>query len=312
MAKTKSVRDPDVEYVTGTITETGSIALVAADQKDEARSSSIFAIYKDGAWVRVFTEDMDVVAVVAGHGSFARYLTALDSEGKVYINSPNAVHREQVHKGKGGPSKLRPVHEVRAIDDRLIVVGMRRQVFGRAIDRGPWRRLDQGVVLPEGSTELAGFYSVDGFSKDEIYAVGLRGEIWLYGSGTWQQVDSPTNSPLLSVRCGATGDAIACGQDGIIVRGRGPNWEIVPSGEVDTALDSVLQFRQRWYFADEEGGLYVLGDNGLEPDPLFESLKVQAGTLDCNSDSLLCVGPEDLLVFDGSRWTRLPDPPIEF
>jgi hypothetical protein len=231
--------------------------------------------------------------------------------GDVIIDHPGGVLREQVHKGKNGPNKLRNVHEVRVIGDHYVAVGMRRQVYQRKLTGGSWSRFDAGVRLPDASKDIAGFTSVDGFSDDEIYAVGHNGEIWLAQGGQWRQIESPTNAYLQCVRCGSNGEVLICGAGGVVLRGRQSQWKVVDPGGVDTTLQSAAQLAAQWYVADEEGGLHVVTENGLKPDSQFEALGLAAGTLDSNEDTLLCVGIEDLASFDGKKWRHLPHPPID-
>jgi hypothetical protein len=302
----------DVGYLTGLVTEGGAAVVVAASEvlEEEDVPHSFLAIHKDKAW-KVFEEEVDIVSVASGSGRHARHLISLGMHGEIIINEPGGVHHEHVHKGKNGPSSLRTMNEVRAFDGIFVAVGMRRQVYRRKIDAGKWARHDDGVLLPEQSLEIAGLLSVDGFTEDEIYAVGYQGEIWLRDAQRWQKLDSPTSARLECVRCGDDGTVVACGAGGLVLRGRGLQWAIVEANGVDSTLKSAAFFKGRWYLADEDGAIFLIDDAGLLADTAFEKLNATTGTLDANAETLISVGEEDLVLFDGKKWQRLSHPAID-
>ncbi|SEW34697.1 hypothetical protein SAMN05428988_4191 [Chitinophaga sp. YR573] len=301
----------DIGYITGIITETGVIAIIAASEELENKDipHSLLAVLKDKTW-KIFQEDMDIVSLTSGKKNFARHVSYMGIDGQLTINEPTAVHNEHVHKGKNGPNNLRTMSEVRAIGDYFVAVGMRRQVYSRKIMNGKWTRLDAGVILEEDSLEIAGFLSVDGIDDNEIYAVGYRGEIWMRQAKQWQQIDSPVNTRLECVRCGADGTVLICGDNGIVLKGRGTQWKVIQTNETGT-FKSATQFRGQWYVADEEGHLYIVMDDGLHPEPGFEKLGVTSGVIDSNENTLLSVGEEDIVLFDGKKWQRLKHPPFK-
>jgi photosystem II stability/assembly factor-like uncharacterized protein len=302
----------DVGYLTGLITERGVIVVVAASEKleEEDVSHTFLAIYKERSW-KVFEEDMDIVSVASGKGSHARHLISLGINGEVIMNEPMGVHHEHVHKGRNGPSNLRTMNEVRAIDGHFVAVGMRRQVYRRKMDVASWVRYDDGVLLEQKSLAIAGFLSVDGFDENETYAVGYQGEIWLRNAQRWQQLDSPTSARLECVRCGGDGLVVICGVDGLVMLGRGMQWAIVEPNGVDTTLKSIAFFDGRWYLADEDGAVYFIDDAGLQPEPDFEILGATTSVLDANASTLVSIGEEDICLFNGKKWKRLAHPAID-
>jgi len=200
---------------------------------------------------------------------------------------------------------------VRAIGDYFVAVGMKRQVYRRKIVKGPWSRFDAGVLLEDSSLDIAGFLSVDGIGNDEIYAVGYRGEIWMRNAKEWQQINSPVKTRLECVRCGADGTVLICGENGVILKGSKKQWQVVDTKGIKDTFKSAAQFKGQWYVADEEGGLYVVKDDGLHVEPDFAKLKATTGVLDSNGSALLSLGEEDIVLFDGKKWTRLKEPNIK-
>jgi hypothetical protein len=305
----KGNKPSDIGYITGTITEAGVVAVIAASEEmeNEGIPHSFLTVLKDKTW-KIFQEDLDIVSITAGKGTLARHVCCLGIDGKLMINEPTAVHKEHVHTGKDGPGKLRTMSEVRAIGDYFVAVGMRRQVYRRKIMKGPWSRFDEGVLLEEKSLDIAGFLSVDGTGNKEIYAVGYGGEIWMYNAKEWQQINSPVKNRLECVRCGADGTVLICGENGVVLKGSQKKWQVVDTKGIKDTFKSVAQLNDQWYVTDEEGGLYIVKDDGLHVEPDFAKLNATTGVIDSNGTALLSLGEEDIVLFDGKKWTRVKHP----
>jgi hypothetical protein len=310
--KVKSKIHPDIGYITGVITDTGVVAVIAASEEmeNEEIPHGFLAVLKDKAW-KVFVEDIDIISITAGKGTLARHVAYLATDGRLAINEPNGAHYEQVHKGKNGPGIMRPMNEIRVVGDYFVAVGMRRQAYRRKILKGPWARFDEGVLLDEKSLEIAGFLSVDGTSDKELYAVGYHGEIWMYNAKTWQQLNSPVKTRLECVRCGADGSVLICGENGVVLKGNQKQWQLVDSKGIKDTFTSAAQFKGQWYVTDEEGGLYIVKEDGLYAEPDFAKLKASTGRLSTTEAALLSIGETDIILFDGKKWTRLKDPDIK-
>jgi hypothetical protein len=303
---------PDIGYLTGIVTDAGVVAIIAASEEMENKEMphGFLAILKDKTW-SIFLEDMDIISITAGKGSLARHVGYLATDGRLAINEPTGARNEHVHKGKNGPGKLRPMSEIRVIGDYFIAVGMRRQVYRRKLLKGTWARFDEGVLLDEKSLEIAGFLSVDGANNNELYAVGYQGEIWLRTAKEWQPLKSPVTTRLECVRCGADGSVLICGENGVVLKGNQKQWQLVDAKGISNTLKSAAQFKGQWYVADEEGGLYIIKEDGIYIEPEFAKLKATTGSLSSTDTALLSVGETDIVLFDGKKWTRLKDPGID-
>ena len=100
------------------------------------------------------------------------------------------------------------------VDGLPFACGMKRQVYnGRGRTTG-LRCTHQ--CLPAGQN--AGFEAIAGFSSEEIYAVGWKGEIWEWNRAQSLKRESPTNLILTGVCCGDDGHVYVCGQHGTLLR----------------------------------------------------------------------------------------------
>jgi hypothetical protein len=301
----------DIGYLRGLISETGTIAVLAASEKleDQDIDHVFIAIQKDDKWV-IRQEEFSAVSMHCGKGNFARTVAILGMEGDVVVNNPNGVVHERLGKGKSAPNKLRTMHEVRAIGSSFYAVGMRRQVFRRNMSAGPWEKIDSGVFVPDSSKEVAGFLSIDGFGDDEIYAVGYGGQIWMFDGKTWSQVVSPTNARLECVRCTLEGDVLASGEGGVILRGRKSTWRVLDQDITEEPFTGIAVLKKTAYFATEDGTIVALGNDKFSQVIPKEGSEVTTGFLDSNGKELLSIGEADILLFNGRAWRELPHPPI--
>jgi hypothetical protein len=201
-----------------------------------------------------------------------------------------------------GPQGRGPLRDLKWIGNHLYAVGMSRQVYRRE-GVGIWIHRDEGTVLPLGSKTVAGFNSIDGISEDDFYAVGFGGEIWRSLNGRWREIESPTNVVLHRVRVIRDDLAYACGQEGVLLRGRGDGWEQIDHGATEDDLWDVEWYGDRLYVAHDDG-LFLLTD----ADDLDIVKFGIRGTITCrhlhaNDGVLLSSGPKNVLwTGDGKKW----------
>ena len=307
-------RHPDIGYLSGLITETGTIVVVAGSEKleEEDVPHSFLAVWaaKDRKWT-IFEEDFYITSVTATPGQSKRTLVSLGMYGEAIVNEPSGLHRERLAKGKDAPNNLRTMHDVRRIGSHFYAVGMRRQVFRRNVARGPWTKIDSGVFVPDNSKEIAGFLSIDGFDDTEVYAVGYSGEIWLFDGKSWAQLSSPTNARLECVRCQLNGSVQICGASGVVLNGRRDDWQELDQDLTDEPLLSLAMLGQKTYFATDEGVIIEYDGKAFKATRLPPKTPMTTGVLDTNGEDLLSIGDADIATYNGKAWTMLPHPAID-
>jgi photosystem II stability/assembly factor-like uncharacterized protein len=161
-----------------------------------------------------------------------------------------------------------------------------------------WTRIDEG--LPQ----KFNIEAIDGFSGEDLYAVGNRGQIWQRAKGKWINHDVPTNADLNAVKCAGDGYVYAGGKAGVLVRGLKDTWAAVDHHE---ELDSVWDlewFDGRLYLSTLDG-VWVLGRKGLEPVDFGKDEPKSWYQLSAADDVLWSVGEYDIMAFDRKRWTRV-------
>jgi hypothetical protein len=213
-------------------------------------------------------------------------------------------HEETVESGDSKPADRGPLRGVRRIGENIYVVGMDRQVYRRdAVDS--WSSFDKGIPRDYDPKSISGFEAVDGFSENDIYAVGWDGDIWNCVDGGWHQETSPVGQVLLDVCCGGDGLVYACARNGVLIRGKRGEWETLDFGEFSESLWSVAWFQGRLYAASTDS-VFVLGDDDLlAPVYMGEDHAKTCYRLVTGAGIMWSIGAKDVMSFDGQKWIRI-------
>jgi hypothetical protein len=224
---------------------------------------------------------------------------AVGANGTALVVEGTVAREEPLGEGEEAAGRVGFLRGVRSIAGRAYAVGMCRQVYRRP-DDGRWHRIDQGCRRPTGDYSMVGFESIDGFSEDDLYAVGLRGEIW-HGDGVrWTRVETPTNAILTQVCCAGDGLVYACGRQGILLKGRGDRWEVIEQQVAADDLWGLAWFEDRLFISS----LYYLGVyDGRELTLVtVEGAPSSCYHLSATTDRLWSIGPREVATFEGGAW----------
>lgn len=225
---------------------------------------------------------------------------ATGPEGRVVILTLTGSSEEMIDASGQGPGARGHIRDLRGIGEHLYACGMGRQVYRRT-GPGKWVRADKGTVLPAGTTTVAGFNAMDGRSEEDIYAVGFGGEIWRCTQGKWRQLDSPTRLMLNHVRVVNEDRVYACGQNGVLLRGSGDDFEIVAHDATRDAWWGMEWFKGKLYVSSEDT-VYVLHDDKTLR-PLDMGKIATCGHLHANDGILCSFGTKNVAwTEDARRW----------
>lgn len=186
---------------------------------------------------------------------------------------------------------------IREIANELYICGQSSQVYRHS--NGAWASMSPaGAKI--GSPTLE---SLDGLSRDNIYAVGEKGLILHYDGSRWNTLDSPTNRPLSRVLCKREDEVYICGNDGLLLVGNRHQWHVLDTERTlnfwDMALyDGQLYISHVHGLVRYDGQAFFDVDTGLTPPP-------GAHRLDTANGLLYSFGVDDLLKFDGHQWERV-------
>lgn len=185
------------------------------------------------------------------------------------------------------------LRDAKVIGNSIYIVGSSHRMF----------RLDADLSLHDISVPSAqrqavgnttGFEAVDGFSKNEIYAVGWDGEIWLYDGKNWENLYSPTNLINTGVVCSPHGEVYIVGQMGTIIRGRKDRWSILKT-DLNIDLWAVRVYQDKIHMCSMHN-LFRLEDEQVVPLALEPAKPQTFAKLDSIGHAMLSVGMDDVVL----------------
>jgi hypothetical protein len=189
--------------------------------------------------------------------------------------------------------------ELRKIGTHLYACGMRHRVFRRGTQK--WVPIDSEIIEKD---VYKSFFSIDGHSEDDIYAVGMGGVIFHYNGQKWQKLESPTNLALNQVRC-IKGETYIIGYGGLFFRGDVEGWELLARDSDKYDLTDIVHFDGRFYVASGSRLMtYNESEESLDPVKIPIKGELAFGALCCGFGQLWSIGDETILRFDGQEWTR--------
>ncbi|WP_181423458.1 WD40/YVTN/BNR-like repeat-containing protein [Halomonas heilongjiangensis] len=291
-------------FLDGVIIDSRTIRLIGVE---DARAESeiphgLIMTRRDDQWLAVGIGERLVSCTTTPVPDYA-FIAIAESGREVDIGN-NTLRQEIVALGEHSPTSNGPLTAVRSFaDGQVFCVGTARQVY-RKTGSSSWVRLDQTCKPndPEARSTTA-FLAVDGFSAEEVYAVGWDGEIWRFDGSIWHQIDSPTNVALHGVHCASNGMVYICGKCGTLLKGRGSTWDVLEQSDTEEDLRSIRMF---------DGILYVCSTNLVYRwyDEKLEVAKMaspvsSAGRLTASGQRMLSVGLKDVAIFDGQDWHQI-------
>ncbi len=161
-------------------------------------------------------------------------------------------------------------------------------------------RLSWSNPLPQGNT----LQSIVFIDADNAFAVGVKGSIIRYSSGSWTVVESNTREDLFKVWAYNANNVFAVGSNGTIMRFDGNSWSKMSQGLTTSILQAV------WGFSPTD--LYVGSNNGeiLHYDGLewTSSGQISAGyitgILGFSANNIYAISNQgEVLHYNGTSWS---------
>jgi len=217
-----------------------------------------------------------------------------------------------IYPSSEGPANIGNARGIRNICETGFVVGMGRFAY-KSTSPGKWTRIDDGLRAKP-SEEDVGLNSIHGFSPDDLYAVGFKGEIWHRKKTKWSKISSPTNVALNKVLCAPDGKVYACGMAGMLVVGRDKTWTEIEHGATDDTFWGMCWFKDHLYLSTPNA-IYRLDGKELVKLNITpkgkKKIKIVPGLsfllLDANDTVMWSVGPKQaMFTDDGETWTETP------
>ena len=200
------------------------------------------------------------------------------------------------------------IHRVRTIEDSLYAVGSAHTVCVRE-GRHEWKSLCLNLPAPtlansdnaELSDDMA-FSDIDGFSKNDIYAIAGKGRVWHFDGAKWSPIAFPSNMFIYSVCCAGDGYVYVGAQSGSLFRGRGNEWTLLVREMLTLPFQDIVWHAGKVWLTSDYGLWNVIDGQLVEADLPSSDIKVCAGNLSVGDGVMLMAGTNGGAIHDGTAW----------
>lgn len=298
-------KDTDL-YFTNVLALSDREAVLAGHLYLEGSDPSItrVSLLRDGQWLHLYDMDDIVYGVEQSHGQNGApaQVCLLGRRGLLRENP-----RGQPARDSRLPRKAGYFFCLREVDGQLYACGTQNQLLRQ--EPGGWVEQDQGLFAPLQEQVDRTLFAVDGFTRDDLYAVGMQGAIWHWNGSGWRALDSPTNVTLHSLLCAPDGQVYIGGAGGVLLKGgHDSGWaDISDDSLCQHAIESLAWFRDQLYAA---GQTTLLRWDGTSLQQVVTPAYEDAAffSLDACEAALWSVGNDYLLSYDGQHWQHHPTP----
>jgi hypothetical protein len=236
-------------------------------------------------------------------------MALLSADGIVTRLRKGNKSEEVIDSSDDGPSELVIMRHITEINGTQFAVGMARHAYRKTQGAAVWERIDATCFVPRAQrTRSVGFYSVDGFTDKDIYAVGYKGEIWSFDGVGWLQRPSPTNVVLTNVACDhELSRVVICGLAGTILVGRDDQWEELQQSETKADFWGMTHCDGKTFLSSDDG-VFELKGKELERIE-FPDGQSTTSFVGSAQGVVWSVGAKDIFrALLPANWERVPTP----
>ncbi|MEC9745026.1 hypothetical protein RCT75_06105, partial [Escherichia marmotae] len=248
-----------------------------------------------------------------GSASYDGYdeVVCVDEEGHIYARNSGCKYdgiEKKIPFGIDGPLR-NIITKIKHISGRLYIVGYNNSV-GYRDGVNDWQSLCLNLPVFDYSKEKGRFgdefklRDIDGFSYDDLYIVGGKGNVWHFSGTEWERINFPSDVYLETVCCAGDGYVYIGGPSGTLFKGRGNQWEKISAGGYSLPFEDIVWHAGKvWCTSDY--GLWCLDDEYLIPAVLPSEISVAVGHLSVGDGVMLMAGMYGAAWHDGQEWHLL-------
>ncbi|MCG8426036.1 MAG: hypothetical protein MI754_01610 [Chromatiales bacterium] len=214
--------------------------------------------------------------------------------GEVYEDTPltNALPNNPL---RGG------IRRVKTLGEYVYICGGNRS-FGKRLGKGEWFSHNAGFPETAGTNNNEGFEDFDGFSEDDIYAAGGKGDVWHFNGQKWRQIPFPTNAWVKAVCCGGDGNVYISCYEGLTFMGRENRWKKIHNGGIYLGWRDMVWYEDR-VWCSNDNGLWTIRNGRVEYQrDLPSEISVCSGHLYTNDGVLLMAGMGGAAFLENGQW----------
>lgn len=226
----------------------------------------------------------------------------VDLNGHVYVlGGGDNFFEDDIQKWQTQGVKRGGIVKCRTIDGYLYIVGGSRSV-GYRLGKSSWKSLTQGLPFKyERDWQTAGFEDIDGFSQNDIYCAGGKGDVWHFNGTKWQQIHFPSNLDLYTVCCASDGYVYISGYGGTTFKGRGDQWKQIYKGQMSIPFKDMVWYENKVWCTSDYGLWVIENDTVIEAD-VDPEVKVCSGYLSAEDGVLLLGGYNGAAYKEKGAW----------
>lgn len=198
--------------------------------------------------------------------------------------------------------------KAKCIGDKIYMAQNKRAVRCRSSE-GVWHKIGKNDIsfeydLSDFSQFEKGFYDVDGFDENNIYAVGGDGDVWRCIDNEWIQCGFPTNLRVGNVCCAGDGKVYISGTEGITYVGIEDSWDRVKGDTVSLPFKDIVWHEDKVWCSNDYGLWWI-------KDGLLEAADVPLEVIGCSRSlssrfgKLLVAGFGGAALHENGEWTLL-------
>ena len=202
------------------------------------------------------------------------------------------------------------IQKVKTILDHVYACGGQGTVFRRDKNTGYWT--DLSIPIGNNNSDkvvensiLKGIYfeDIDGFSINDLYVCGEKGNFWHYDGKNWRDIDLPTMSDLTSVCCAPHGIVFVGGKNGELWMGKGNKWHPI-TGEFVSDIRAMTWYNDMLLVGTKLEFKTFDHDKGTfeELNSLFSAVHMSKSP---DEKYLIVGGSYQLVLFEGTEVTPI-------
>lgn len=184
-------------------------------------------------------------------------------------------------------------------------VGPGREVHRRTA-ANKWQRLTTDDLIKSLPKELdhAGFGDIDGFSDNDLYACGPRGDLWHFNGKRWTQQDCPTDANFEKIVCAADGQVYVTADRHEIWVGRNRKWKPIKVDLGEQFFQEIVSYGDLVIVSTDEA-LYEISTGTAKPLPMGQPPMSNFAHLAAGDGVMVVAGVDEAFIYDGSRWKKI-------
>lgn len=149
------------------------------------------------------------------------------------------------------------------------------------------------------------FLDIDGFSENDMYAIGQKSTVWHYDGSLWNNFDIPGNDlEFRTICCGEDGWIYIGTETGNIFKGKKNVWLMLPLCYPGCNYNDMVWFKDRIWITSS-AGLWYIKDGHFEKLEYPKEIIQQAEQMAVSDEKLLVSGSYGAATFDGTDWNIL-------